>query len=124
MKDYNDFEIVDEIIDTPEIEEHNIEEALITKTPTSLSAENELKGAARRGKPVIDIFMRTKLLIKRTMMLENGAKPMIDVQGETSYAKIAEKELKQGKLPLYVLRIHPDGKWEKWYLNELIYTLK
>lgn len=45
---------------------------------------------------------------------------MVQLEGETEPLEIAEKELKQKKVPFTVRRYLPDGSYEDWALHELI----
>jgi DNA-directed RNA polymerase I, II, and III subunit RPABC2 len=50
-----------------------------------------------------------------------GAPVMVELQdGETDPLLIAEKELKNRKIPISVRRLLPDGSYEDWSIDELI----
>ena len=55
---------------------------------------------------------------------ENGRRPqapvLVDVAGETDPLKIANKELRDRKIPLVVRRYLPDGSYEDWPIRDLI----
>jgi DNA-directed RNA polymerase I, II, and III subunit RPABC2 len=56
----------------------------------------------------------------RATQISKGAKPTVDISvGMTDALKIAEKELKLGKIPLIIRRYMPDGTFEDWNLDEL-----
>ena len=54
-------------------------------------------------------FERVRLIGQRAEYLANGAPPMVDITGMTNALDIAEKELREKKIPLKVLRVYPDG---------------
>jgi DNA-directed RNA polymerases I, II, and III subunit RPABC2 len=43
-----------------------------------------------------------------------NAPPMVDLGGMTDPLKIAQKELKERKIPIIVRRYLPDGSHEEW----------
>jgi DNA-directed RNA polymerase I, II, and III subunit RPABC2 len=45
---------------------------------------------------------------------------MVDLDGETDPLKIAEKELRERKIPIIIRRYLPDGSHEDWAVDELI----
>jgi DNA-directed RNA polymerase I, II, and III subunit RPABC2 len=49
-----------------------------------------------------------------------GAQPCVDVTTLTDPLEIAEKELKEKKLPLVIRRYLPDGSYEDWKVSELL----
>ena len=45
---------------------------------------------------------------------------MVQVTNETDPLEIAEKELRERKIPFTIRRFLPDGSYEDWPVNELI----
>lgn len=45
---------------------------------------------------------------------------MIDIDGESDALKIANKELREKKIPLIIRRFMPDGTYEDWKVKDLI----
>ncbi len=45
---------------------------------------------------------------------------MVEPRDETDPLKIAQLELKEGKVPIIVRRYLPDGSYEDWAASELI----
>ena len=67
-------------------------------------------------------FERAKILGERAIQIANGAKVMVEVEkGIWDPMKIAEKELREKKINYVVRRYLPDGNYEDWNLNELIF---
>ena len=44
----------------------------------------------------------------------------VDIAGETDPLKIAQKELRERKIPMTIRRYLPDNSYEDWGLDELI----
>lgn len=78
------------------------------------------------GKPKVTTrfmtkYERARLLGTRALQLSMQAPPTIDLRpNETDPLQIAQRELREGKLPLIVRRYLPDGSYEDWALDELI----
>ena len=49
-----------------------------------------------------------------------NAPVMVDIEGEIDPLKIAEKELREKKIPMIIRRYLPDGCYEDWPLDRLI----
>ena len=63
-----------------------------------------------------------KVLGERAIQISNGAKVMVDVEeGVWDPMIIAEKELREKKIEYIIRRYLPDGRYEDWELNELIF---
>ena len=67
-------------------------------------------------------FERAKILGERAIQISNGAKVMVEVEkGIWDPMVIAEKELREKKINYVIRRYLPDGNYEDWNLNELIF---
>ena len=67
-------------------------------------------------------FEIAKVLVERAIQISNGAKVMVDVEeGVWDPMIIAEKELREKKIEYIIRRYLPDGRYEDWELNELIF---
>ena len=53
-------------------------------------------------------YEKVRLLGQRANQLSKGAKPMTDITGLTDPLKIAEKEYKEGVIPISVIRFMPN----------------
>lgn len=65
-------------------------------------------------------YERARLLGTRALQLSMNAPPLVELHGETDALQIAQRELRERKLPLVVRRYLPDGSYEDWTLDELI----
>jgi DNA-directed RNA polymerase subunit K/omega len=63
----------------------------------------------------ITLFEKTRLIGTRATQLSNNAKPLIDIEGEADYIKIAIKEYHAGVIPIYIIRRFTDGTFTKIY---------
>jgi len=64
-------------------------------------------------------YEMVRILGERTKQLTMGGKPLVKNYEGLSYEKIAEEELKLNMIPYIIKRTLPNGKIEKWYLDEL-----
>ena len=65
-------------------------------------------------------YERARLLGARALQLSMNAPPLVELRGETDALQIAQRELKERKLPLVIRRYLPDNSYEDWTLDELI----
>ena len=72
----------------------------------------------RKGQTLFDLqYILNRILFQQD---ENAEKVLVDVAGETDPLKIANKELRDRKIPLVVRRYLPDGSYEDWPIRDLI----
>jgi DNA-directed RNA polymerase subunit K/omega len=55
-------------------------------------------------------YEKVRILGARATQLANGAKPMTDIGNLTDPLKIAQKEFKEGVLPICIMRTLPNGE--------------
>lgn len=65
-------------------------------------------------------YERARILGTRALQLSLSAPPMVELEGETDPLEIAQKELRERKIPLLIRRFLPDGSYEDWALDELL----
>mmetsp|Transcript_24781 Transcript_24781/g.68326 ORF Transcript_24781/g.68326 Transcript_24781/m.68326 type:complete len:159 (-) Transcript_24781:246-722(-) len=65
-------------------------------------------------------YERARVLGTRALQISMNAPVMVDLEGETDPLRIAEKELRERKIPIIVRRYLPDGSHEDWGIDELI----
>lgn len=73
----------------------------------------------RVTKPILTKYERVRALSVRTEQLAKGAKPMVNVKGSINAVEIAKKELEMRTIPLFVVRTLPNGRKEKFDINQL-----
>ena len=72
----------------------------------------------RQTKPILFIYERVSLASTRARQLSLGAKPMVSNVGHLNVKQIVKLELDNKTIPLFIVRQLPNGKKEKWYINE------
>ena len=65
-------------------------------------------------------YERARVLGTRALQISLNAPVMVEIAGETGPLKIAQKELRERKIPIIVRRFLPDGSFEDWSINELV----
>lgn len=68
-------------------------------------------------------YEKARVLGTRAIQISHNAPIMVDLDsanGEKDPLRIAEKELRQKKIPITIRRFLPDGSYEDWDVNELI----
>ena len=60
---------------------------------------------------ILTKYERARILGARSLQLSNGAQPMVKVEGISDVVAIAEKELREYKLPIIIRRKLPDGSY-------------
>ena len=70
--------------------------------------------------PILSKYERAKILGLRVSQLNKGAKPYVTINKNIlDNILIAEKELKEKKIPFIIMRPMPNGKSEYWNVNDL-----
>ena len=69
--------------------------------------------------PYMTKYEKARILGTRALQISLNAPPMVDIEGEIDPLKIAEKELRQKKIPMIVRRYLPNGRYEDWTLDRL-----
>lgn len=106
---YEDHEIIEEI---PE-DEYQLQIIDYSQTLTEMNQE-------RITIPYLTKYERTQLISARAQQLSMGAIPTVDTQGLNNTVDIADKELKERKIPLIIRRILPNKQYEDWKIEELL----
>ena len=87
---------------------------------TVLSSGTPIDPSARMTTRYLTKYERARILGTRALQLSLNAPPMVELEGETDPLVIAQKELRERKIPLIIRRFLPDGSFEDWALDELI----
>ena len=67
-------------------------------------------------------YERAKIIGERAIQISNGSEVYIEVpEGIWDPLQIAEIELKQKKIPFTIRRYLPNGDYEDWDINDLIF---
>ena len=88
------------------------------------------EGGGKRGKavpkdqrtttPYMTKYERARILGTRALQISMNAPVLVQLEGETDPLDIANKELREKRVPFTVRRFMPDGSWEDWGVDELI----
>ena len=85
------------------------------------------RGFSKSGQPQERItthyltkYERARVLGTRALQISMNAPVMVDLEGETDPLRIAQKELRERKIPIVIRRYLPDGSYEDWGIGELI----
>ena len=94
------------------------------------SSLNAQEGGGKRGKavpkdqrtttPYMTKYERARILGTRALQISMNAPVLVQLEGETDPLDIANKELREKRVPFTVRRFMPDGSWEDWGVDELI----
>jgi DNA-directed RNA polymerase I, II, and III subunit RPABC2 len=73
--------------------------------------------------PILSKFELTKIIGLRVTQLNKGAEPYVKVQTKNilDNSLVADKELREKKLPFIIMRPLPNGRCEYWNVNDLEY---
>ena len=97
--------------------EDNEPSSLIKKEKANLIPIKE-----RRTSRFLTKFERARVIGERAIQISNNADVFVDVpEGMLDPLKIAEKELKERKIPFVIRRYLPNGEYEDWEVNDLIF---
>jgi len=64
----------------------------------------------------ISKFEMVRLIGERANQLSLGAPPMVDIEDLTDAIQIAEKELRENKIPLVIRRVFPNGNVKEIFM--------
>ena len=105
----------------------NGENIIASGDRSSLGAQ---EGGGKRGKavpkdqrtttPYMTKYERARILGTRALQISMNAPVLVQLEGETDPLDIANKELREKRVPFTVRRFMPDGSWEDWGVDELI----
>ena len=87
------------------------------------NAEGIIVDENHKTYPILSKYEKTKLLGLRVAQLNKGATPYVELKHTSllDNSLIAEKELKEKKLPFILMRPLFNGKCEYWNVNDLEY---
>lgn len=73
----------------------------------------------RKTIPILSKYERTRIVGERAIQISMGAPPLVEVGNLENPADIAEKELREKKIPYIIKRVLPNGIVELWSVDEL-----
>lgn len=91
-----------------------------------MSGDAQLSGKAvarlpqdRVTVPTLTKYERARLLGTRALQISMNAPVLVTLEGETDPLTIAQKELRERRIPLIIRRVLPDNTYEDWHIHEL-----
>ncbi|KAI8091266.1 RNA polymerase, subunit omega/K/RPB6 [Gilbertella persicaria] len=87
---------------------------------TANDANHPSERTERITTPYLTKYERARILGTRALQISLNAPVMVDIDGESDALAIANKELREKKIPLIVRRFMPDGTYEDWKVKDLI----
>jgi len=73
----------------------------------------------RKTVPILSKYERTRVVGERAIQISMGAPPLVEVGNLENPVDIAEKELREKKIPYIIKRVLPNGLIELWSVDEL-----
>ena len=73
----------------------------------------------RKTIPILSKYERTRVVGERAIQISMGAPPLVEVGNLENPVDIAEKELREKKVPYIIKRVLPNGLIELWSVDEL-----
>jgi DNA-directed RNA polymerase I, II, and III subunit RPABC2 len=113
----NETEEIEGIVEEEEQEREELEIVSYQQMLEEWMKQND----KRISNPFLTKYEYTRLVGVRAQQLSRGAIPLVDCKDLTRTLDIAEKELKERKIPLMIKRLLPGKKYELWKIEELIF---
>jgi DNA-directed RNA polymerase I, II, and III subunit RPABC2 len=73
----------------------------------------------RKTIPILSKYEKTRVVGERAIQISMGAPPLVEVGNLENPVDIAEKELREKKIPYIIKRVLPNGLIELWSVDEL-----
>lgn len=118
FNDDRDEDLDDEQSELDDEEEVKAEVVLSGSLPKG-SNPTERKPQDRVTIPTLTKYERARLLGTRALQLSMNAPVLVALEGETDPLTIAQKELRERRIPLIIRRVLPDNTYEDWRIDEL-----
>ena len=81
---------------------------------------NAITGEARTTTPFLTKYEKARVIGARALQISKNAPILVNLnQDESDPILIAEKELREHKIPFIIRRFLPDGSYEDWAVREL-----
>lgn len=116
--------IVEPDLDIGELTEDLVEDVVVDKTNTCAvgrHAPRLVPKNERKTSHIITEYERTRLVGMRANQIANGSQPTVDYGNLIDPLKIADLEFRLKRLPLIIKRNLPNGTYEEWTVDEMIY---
>ena len=81
-----------------------------------------ITGEARTTTPFLTKYEKARIIGARALQISKNAPILVNTDNETDPILIAEKELREHKIPFIIRRFLPDGSYEDWAVKDLKLT--
>ena len=78
-----------------------------------------IAGKERTTTPFLTKYEKARIIGARALQISKNAPILVNIENETDPILIAEKELREHKIPFIIRRFLPDGSFEDWAVKEL-----
>ena len=116
-EDYDDQNMDEEFEDDEENEESEERESQIYEGHQE--SGKAIIGDARTTTPFLTKYEKARIIGARALQISKNAPILVNPEKETDPILIAEKELREHKIPFIIRRFLPDGSYEDWAVKEL-----
>ena len=118
---YDDNNNYDNEFDEEEVNEEEEEiDILDEEGKGNKKSSKEIDKEKRITTEYLTKYEKARVLGARALQISKNAPVMINLEpGEWNPLSIAEKELKEGKIPFIIRRYLPNNTYEDWKVNEL-----
>ena len=115
--DEEDRDVDKEFDDDEENEESEERESQIYEG--ELEGGRVISGKERTTTPFLTKYEKARIIGARALQISKNAPILVNIENETDPILIAEKELREHKIPFIIRRFLPDGSYEDWAVKEL-----
>ena len=115
--DYEDDDLDKEFEEEEEEEESEYKDSCILEA--GQSSGKAITGEARTTTPFLTKYEKARVIGARALQISKNAPILVNTDNETDPILIAEKELREHKIPFIIRRVLPDGSYEDWAVKEL-----
>ena len=115
--DYDDDEVDKEFEEEEEEEESENKDSVILE---SQDGQKPISSQERTTTPFLTKYEKARIIGARALQISKNAPIFVNIDGETDPILIAEKELREKKIPFIIRRFLPDGSYEDWPVKDLI----
>ena len=117
--DYEDEENVDKEFEEEEEEGEESEDKESQIFDHAPDGGKAITGEARTTTPFLTKYEKARVIGARALQISKNAPILVNPQEETDPILIAEKELREHKIPFIIRRFLPDGSFEDWAVKDL-----
>ena len=94
--------------------------SLIIEKSDNVVTTTDVTKTDKKSSVYMSKYEKTRILGLRALQISKGSPIMVDYKNETDPLRIAQMELRQGKIPMIIRRVLPDNSFEDWSVDELI----